>query len=115
MAPTSRTITGIEAERNRARPERVSSCGFVLAALLPPASGVVVARTSNSHCYLPSERGGSPCSLHGFGVDDQAAAPLSPQPTPTACGRARLTSQVQFLAPRLKGQVIDDPEPGPFR
>jgi hypothetical protein len=40
---------------------------------------------------------------------------LSPQPTPTACGRARLTSQVQFLAPRLKGQVIDDPEPGPFR
>jgi hypothetical protein len=29
--------------------------------------------------------------------------------------RARLTSQVQFLAPRLKGQVIDDPEPGPFR
>jgi hypothetical protein len=26
-----------------------------------------------------------------------------------------LTSQVQFLAPRLKGQVIDDPEPGPFR
>jgi hypothetical protein len=54
--------------------------------------------------------------LHGFGVDDQAAAPvLSPQPTPTACGRARLTSQVQLLAPRLKGQVIEDPEPGPFR
>jgi hypothetical protein len=56
------------------------------------------------------------CSSHGFGVDDQAAAPvLSPQPTPTACGRARLTSQVQLLAPRLKGQLIDDPEPGPFR
>jgi hypothetical protein len=34
---------------------------------------------------------------------------------PTACGRARLTSQVQFLAPRLKGQIIYDPEPGPFR
>jgi hypothetical protein len=54
--------------------------------------------------------------LHGFGVDDQAAAPvLSPQPAPTACGRARLTPQVQFLVPRPKGQVIDDQEPGPFR
>jgi hypothetical protein len=28
---------------------------------------------------------------------------------------ARLTSQVQLRAPRLKGQVIDDPEPEPFR
>jgi hypothetical protein len=58
-----------------------------------------------------------PRILHGFGVDDQAAAPvLSPQPTPTAaCGRARLTSQVQFLAPRLKGQVIYKLESRPFR
>jgi hypothetical protein len=55
--------------------------------------------------------------LHGFGVDDQAAVPvLSPQqPTPTACGRARLTSQIQFLAPRLKAQVIYDLESRPFR
>jgi hypothetical protein len=53
---------------------------------------------------------------HGFGVDDQAAAPvMSPQPTPTACGRARLTLKVQLLAPRLKGQVFYDPEPEPFR
>jgi hypothetical protein len=37
---------------------------------------------------------------------------LSPQPTPTACSPVRLTSQVQFLASRHKGQVIYDPEPG---
>jgi hypothetical protein len=30
-------------------------------------------------------------------------------------GRVTVTLASQFLAPRLKGQVIDDPEPGPFR
>jgi RNA-directed DNA polymerase len=49
-------------------------------------------------------------------LQHQAAAPvLSPQPTPTACGRARSTSQVQLLAPRLKLQVIYDLESKPFR
>jgi hypothetical protein len=36
------------------------------------------------------------------------------QPLPPAVV-PRLTSQVPFLASRHKGQVIDDPEPGPFR
>jgi hypothetical protein len=36
------------------------------------------------------------------------------QPLPPAVV-PRLTSQVQFLAPRLKGKVLYDPEPGPFR
>jgi hypothetical protein len=71
--------------------------------------GTQVLECASPLCSLPR-------ILRGFGVDDQAASPvLSPQPTPTACGRARLTSQVQLLAPRLKGQVIDDLESRPFR
>jgi hypothetical protein len=66
---------------------------------------------SRQESSAQSQSGRGLCSLHGFGVDDQtAAAVLSPH-----CGRARWTSQVQLLAPRLKGQLIYDPEPGPFR
>jgi hypothetical protein len=60
------------------------------------------------------------CSLPGFYTDlasmtkpPRRFCPRS-QPLPPAVV-PRLTSQVQFLAPRLKGQVIDDPEPEPFR
>jgi hypothetical protein len=60
------------------------------------------------------------CSLHGF-YTDLASMTKPPRrfcphskPLPPSV-RARLTSLVQFLAPRLKGQVIYDPESGPFR
>jgi hypothetical protein len=45
----------------------------------------------------------------------QPSLPMFRAVQPPACGRARLTLQVLFLAPRLKGQVIYDPEPEPFR
>jgi hypothetical protein len=96
--------------------------GWVLALYRFAAAGEVTRRyrTPTGSRVTRGEKAPEPLLvtriLHGFGVDDQAAAPvLSPQPTPTACGRARLTSQVQILAPRHKGQVIQDPEPGPFR